>query len=262
MSNSRISILVKSIKEIKNWMIPVAYYFGLKKGKKKINFKNGIQCIIRNKFDVIAFYENFFMETNCPTDLMSIRKKDVIIDIGAHVGYFTLYASNIAKEGKIYSFEPTNQTYQILEENVILNKLKNVKTTNCGVSDQVGTAILYIDDENSIGNSMFISNNKKIEKIKVTNINKIIGDNHIDKINLLKLDCEGAEFSILMKLSNREIEKIEKISVEVHLDLSETNLKDLEDHLRNNGFKVVTRPTKVKNLVMLYAFNKKFNLTN
>jgi FkbM family methyltransferase len=262
MSNSRIQILVESIKKIKNWEIPMIYYFGLKQSKKIVNFKNGIQCIIRNKFDAIALYENFFMKTNCPSDLMSIKKNDIIIDIGAHVGYFTLYASNIAKEGKIYAFEPTNQTYQILKENIKLNKLKNVKTTNCGVLDQVGTATLYSDEENSISNSMFKSNNKKIEKINVINITKIIEDNDINKINLLKLDCEGAEFLILMELSNVEIKKIEKISVEVHLDLSERKIEDLENFLKEKGFKVITRPTKLKNLVMLYAFNQKFNLRN
>jgi len=262
MSDSKIQILLKSIREIKNWHVPMTYYFGLKKGKEIVKFKNKIQCIIRNRFDVIAFYENFFMETNCPTDLMSIRERDTIIDIGAHAGYFTLYASTKAKEGRIFAFEPTKQTYQILEENIRLNELENVKTTNCGVLDQVGTATLYFDEENSIGNSMFISNNKKTEKIRVTNIGKIIEENHIEKINLLKLDCEGAEFPILMKLSKTEIEKIEKISAEVHLDLSEKKLKDLENFLKVSGFRIVTRPTNVKNLIMLYAFNEKFNLRN
>ena len=76
--SKKISIIFKLKKEIKNWKIPILYYFGLRKKEAIIEFKNGIKCIIRNKSDSIAFLEVFFLNTNdFWRDYNEMKKKGV-----------------------------------------------------------------------------------------------------------------------------------------------------------------------------------------
>jgi tRNA1(Val) A37 N6-methylase TrmN6 len=56
-----------------------------------------------------------------------IRSNDVIVDIGAHIGIFTIYASQFCNNGKIYSFEPVKENYDLLLNNIELNRLEQVK---------------------------------------------------------------------------------------------------------------------------------------
>ena len=113
----KISIIFKLKKEIKNWKSPILYYLKLKNEENIIEFKNGLKCIIRNKSDAIAFLEVFFLNTNDWIDEFKIKEKDIVIDIGAHVGYFSIHSSINAKNGKIFAFEPYDKSFEILMKN-------------------------------------------------------------------------------------------------------------------------------------------------
>ena len=63
-----------------------------------------------------------------------IKNNDVVIDIGAHVGLFSLFVSQFCKDGKIYCFEPVKENYEILLDNIDLNKIKNIISLNLAVS--------------------------------------------------------------------------------------------------------------------------------
>ena len=134
----KISIIFKLKKEIRNWKLPILYYFGLRKKEGVIEFKNGIKCIIRNKSDSIAFLEVFFLNTNDWIDEFKIKEKDIVVDIGAHVGYFSIYSSINAKNGKIFAFEPYTKSFEVLRKNLKINKIENVITQNLGVAKKSG----------------------------------------------------------------------------------------------------------------------------
>ena len=102
-SIKKIKILRDLIKQIKNWYNPINYYLGISNKHGIIYFKNGIKCIMRNKSDSIAFFENYFLKLNNPDEKFEIKKNNTVIDIGAHIGYFTIYAAKNAYQGIIYS---------------------------------------------------------------------------------------------------------------------------------------------------------------
>ena len=264
MSNliTKITIIFKLKKEIKNWKIPILYYFGLKNREEVIKFKNGLKCIIRNKSDSIAFLEVFFLNTNDWMDEFKIKEKDIVIDIGAHVGYFSMYSSINAKQGKIFAFEPYDKSFELLIKNLDINRIKNVIPQNLGVTKESGTSTLYLKKDFSIGNSIYknLNSDSKIE-IKTISVQDIIKNNNLQKINILKLDCEGAEYQILLNLDHETLEKIDKIVSEMHPKIESFKIEEVKKFLIKNRFDVrIIHPLKdiSEELVMLYA--KKQNI--
>ena len=158
-------IAIKVIIKIKNWTCPIFYYFNLKNGKCVAEFRNGTKCIIRNRSDAVVFMENFFLDSYDREEGFSIKENDIVIDIGAHVGYFTIYAAKKAKNGKIITFEPSKESFNVLKNNLKINNIQNVIIENVGVGAKSGTAILNVDVTHDIGNSIFFSSENSEKRI-------------------------------------------------------------------------------------------------
>lgn len=145
-------------------------------------------------------------------DVYEISDQDIIVDIGGHIGSYTIKAAHKCTRGHVYTFEPYLPTYTILKENV--KRFKNVTIFDKAVSDHSGLQSLYISKTNPAENSLtrVTDTQTTVELISLNDIYSILG---ISQINLLKLDCEGAEFSILFN-SKEALQKIDKIIMEVH----------------------------------------------
>ena len=99
----------------------------------------------------------------------------------------------------------------------------------------------------------------KKEIVEVVTLSDIINAHQIKKINLLKLDCEGAEFKIILNLNDDIIKKIEKITVEVHPKMANRSINELKEFLNKKGFLVQKRDLDSKEgLHMLYAVNQSY----
>ena len=256
----KIKIFKNTIKQIRNWHTPINFYLGISNKEDTIYFKNGTKCIMRNKSDSIAFFENYFLKVNNPNKKFEIKKNDIVIDIGAHIGYFTIYAANSANEGTVYSIEPYKESFEILEKNLKLNNLTNVKSFHAAISKVTEQITLYIDKKNQIGNSIFKTDETiESEKVESFNLKDFVKTNKIEKIDFLKIDCEGAEFEILLNFDKELMKKINKISAEVHENSNTYSLDKLVDFLKENNFKVSTSNmsnNSTMKLSMLYAENK------
>jgi len=254
-------IIKELIKQIKNWYSPINHYLGITNKANIIYFKNGTKYIMRNKSDSIAFFENYFLKLNNPNEKFEIKKDDIVIDIGAHIGYFTIYAAKNAYQGIVYSIEPYRESFEILKKNLKLNDLSNVKPFHAAISKITGQVTLYIDKNNQIGNSIFrMDETTESEKVESFSLRDFMENNKIEKIDFLKIDCEGAEFEILLNLEKEVLKKINKISAEIH-ENDNNSLDKLIDFFNKNNFKIKTanminKPT-IK-LSMLYAENKEF----
>ena len=147
-----------------------------------------------------------FSEIELSLMLKFIMKDDVVFDIGANIGAFTVpFAKKVGDFGEIYSFEPQKLIYEILHENVNKNKLKNVKVFNIGVGKKEEELELNDIDYSKVGNfggvsfkyesSSFTKNikNKKY-KVKVKNLDQLT---EIKKCNFIKMDVELMELEIL-----------------------------------------------------------------
>jgi len=260
---NKAKIFKELIKQIKNWYNPINHYLGITNKANIIYFKNGTKCIMRNKSDSIAFFENYFLKLNNPNEKFEIKKDDIVIDIGAHIGYFTIYAAKNAYQGTVYAIEPYRESFEILKKNLKLNDLANVKPFHAAISKITEQVTLYIDKNNQIGNSIFrMGKTTESEKVDSFSLGDFIKNNKIEKIDFLKIDCEGAEFEILLNLDKELLKNIHRISVEVHENNNNTNSMDeLIDLMNKNNFTVKTSSlldNSTTKLSMLYAENKEF----
>jgi len=132
-----------------------------------------------------------------------LTKNDYVIDIGANIGLHSIYCSiAVGDLGKVYSFEPTPNTFKQLADNIELNKLNNVTIYNLGISDSETKLSINTSENYDAWNTFTdISKNAnaamfdKAVEVNVLRLDKWIEDEKIDfeKIALIKIDVEGWE---------------------------------------------------------------------
>jgi FkbM family methyltransferase len=137
------------------------------------------------------------------------------IDIGANCGIATIILAKQNPNSLVYSFEPDPSVFKVLEENVKLNNLSNVILFNKAMCrKETKTIELCLHPSYSGGNTTcadkaVFTNNTIVECVS---FDEIIETYKISKIDLLKIDCEGAEYEILYE-SERFKERIVKAIV-------------------------------------------------
>lgn len=156
-----------------------------------------------------------------------LSNNPIMVDVGAHVGIATLYFKKNYPKAKILSFEPNPYLFELLKENVNANGLSDIKLYNYALAVKPGLRDFYIDSsENkwySTGNFEPKAWNKRqdTQKIQVQTQNleyifmEVKNWSQRDQIDLLKLDIEGAESSIL-KNNAELLSRIRSIIIEYH----------------------------------------------
>jgi len=218
MSNffENLRIFLNSRKIFKNWYIYPKVYYKLISDKFPIFETNtGLKIKIRkHSTDLMALTHVWLIE-EYKSKNFEIKDTDVIIDVGGHIGLFSLYASQFCKNGLIYSFEPVPENYNLLIDNIQSNDLNQIKSFNLAVSNSNSNVKLYLNDDEA-GHSMFSKSSKTITVDSIS-LQQIFDDNNIENCNFLKLDCEGTEYEILQNLPLSYFNKIEKIVIEYHM---------------------------------------------
>ena len=166
------------------------------------------------------------------------NKSPLIIDVGAHIGLSTLYFKMIYPKAKIVAIEPHPELVEILKRNVELNRLENVEVIEAAVGNEEGERSFFIDvDDEWLSSSSFSrgawNNTQENKEIKV-NVVKL-GGLIKKKVDLLKLDVEGAEEEVLLSLGNKLI-MVEHILFEYHPRKDKTPDK-IVGNLLNFGLK-------------------------
>ena len=129
-----------------------------------------------------------------------VHEGDVVIDVGAHVGYYTLLmAQLVGKNGKVYSFEPDPVNFELLKKSVEINGFENVVLIQKAVSDTTEKIKLFLGDNDSAINRIYdakLGDAKKSIDVESVTIDEYFKEN--DKLfNIIKIDSEGSEAKII-----------------------------------------------------------------
>ena len=191
-----------------------------------------------NTYDRQALHE-VWAQKEYEDEHFTIGPNDVVVDIGAHIGTFSVWAAKQATSGRVYAFEPNQENYRLLEENKQLNNLTNLHLFNLAVSNQVGEAVLFNSDHHSLSHSFFEVGAPNQTTVRTTSLAEILQANGIHRVNYLKIDAEGAEYLIVLNTPARALRRIDKIIIEYHDYLNHDHTyQDLEKYLAENGFEV------------------------
>ncbi len=217
--------------------------FGLKKNDFAIICKanNLLLDYSQNKKEIDILRDVF--EARSYSDYFPFYQKVTIIDIGAHYGYFSLFSSkNTDNASLIFAFEPDVNNYRILCRNIEKNKAANIHPVNCAIAGTDELSRLY--KGRSPNNSLlqdysFVQKDQYI-KIQTKTLPQIITDNDIQRIDFLKMDCEGSEYAILETMPDRVLNLITTVSMEFHdLKSAKYNGQFIVHLLREHHFEIV-----------------------
>ncbi len=142
-------------------------------------------------------FELYFLEDKHPFESEvlkgQIKKGDVVLDIGAYVGYYTMLASKIVgDEGKIFAFEPDPENFKNLEINIKKNNCHNVELVKAAVCDKTGSMKLYLNKSDRSENTLYGSNIEDSITVKTIKLDDYF-KNRDNRVNFIKIDIEGAE---------------------------------------------------------------------
>ncbi|MEJ7778804.1 MAG: FkbM family methyltransferase, partial [Daejeonella sp.] len=163
------------------------------------------------------------------------------MDIGGNTGLFSLRMKQLYPEAKIFSFEPFQSNFKQLSATIEASKLKDVSAFPFGIGGTTRTERLYIHKNNIGGHSIMQSetNSDAYTEIELVSIREMFNKLKITKCNLLKMDCEGAEYEIIKNIDQELAASIERIVFEPTPTAYDVN--ELTEHLKSVGFEMVDR---------------------
>ena len=218
-------------------------------------FGKEITLTLRNEGDYAIANELFLDHQYRFCDEVIKKAKNPIIDIGGHLGFFSLYAALQNLEVPIYAFEPHIGNYEILKDNLKQNRIKNVMPKNLALDKEVKEIQLQISKEDlNHSTKRAIEPTGEIQPIQTTTLERVFQKNRIEKCDLIKIDCEGSEFDIIYNTPKEIFTKTSNIFLEYHDWIAGESSEKLKQFLSNQGYKVEKYPNnKMKELGFLWC---------
>lgn len=197
-----------------------------------------LKFIVNNLSESGVILENFVQNQY---DWLDAKNK-IVVDIGANIGDTTVYFSKIKKAKKVIAFEPYPYSYKIAKENINLNKITNVILLNEGVGGKEDYIRVNPAFENSGSDSL--KSFSKGKKIKIVTLKSIVNNYDIEN-GILKMDCEGCEYPIILNASKETLRKFEQIMLEHH-----NGYLNIKRKLEEAGFNVINNTNIWVGLIM------------
>jgi len=178
------------------------YYDSLSKiGNKKDSYS----CFIA----FLALVEDIIIKDQYDAkEFLHSDDSKVILDCGANIGIFSLWAHYLSSESQIYSFEPTKSTFEILEKNIKINNLdKNILAFNMALGDTQKQTVIRINKEggsgagNSLIDSKFITSATILQEVLMVTLDNFVQENNLPRVDFIKIDTEGYEKQIIQGAS-------------------------------------------------------------
>ena len=170
-----------------------------------IDYTSLIYPYVKKFYDTKIKLLDFFPQDDGPyeKDNIELKKGDWVVDAGANIGMFSLFAAKkVGEQGKVFSFEPVPATQRLLKRNIELNGIKNVEVVPFALGEKKGELSFSIFPESLECSSGFFDNEGSREKVNQITLDEFVEENKIHKIDFIKSDVEGMERNLLTGARN------------------------------------------------------------
>ena len=257
------------------------------RGHQRYVLPNGLEIAHLNSYETAHLYREIFEDQTYVRHGIHLRDDAVVLDIGANIGLFSLFVTSRCSRASIHAFEPGPLAYEALKANCQAY-VPGARTYNVGVADKSGSAAFAFYPASSVFSGFHSDEGRdraaiqqvienalrdaavappdaalhagqlaagRLQRIslecRLTTVSEIVRDNHLAKVDLLKIDAERSELEILAGIADEDWTRIEQIVLEVHdqptLEQVEVLLagrgyhctRDEESSLRGSGFRTV-----------------------
>ncbi len=223
-----------------NWPVYFAFKWGFWK-PSEIEFRLRPSGVIRVPTRrLVEFKQSFFDEVYVRGLARPVHGGDVI-DIGANVGCFTLFATSALGCDRVIALEPDPHNFRHLERNVALNPGRGIVAIRKAVSAISGEIQFYNDTDaaSTTGGTLLSDRGERRGYTQISvwssTLSEIFAECGVSRCALLKLDCEGSEFDILETADQALLNRIDQIAMEVH-EMPGRTIKGLVERLTRCGF--------------------------
>jgi len=208
--------------------------------------RSGLRFHVRGGMDIWSLKETFldrFYE-RCG---FAIQPGWTVIDVGAGLGDFTLFAA-MQKAACVYAFEPFPGSFDLLAQNLELNQVQNVSIFPQAVGGAGGSLTLDLRGgeplqfQSRAGSVAPAQGQITVESRSLAQVFDLPG---LESCDLMKLDCEGAEYEILFSAPPELFQRIQRLVLEYHEQVTEYTRDDLVNFLQAQGFEVEVFPNAV-----------------
>jgi FkbM family methyltransferase len=177
-----------------------------------------------------------------------INEGDIVVDVGASIGYFTLiFARAVGPKGQVFAFEPRPERFELLKKNIEINGYQNVTIENSAVMEQSGESDFYYSKNEKTGFKLEVSEEQKniiSEKgsAKTVRLDDYFKEKNLqNKIKFIKSDVDGPEFAVLKSAGSILENKSLKIFFEwdyEYIKIAGDDPEEILELLYKNGFKI------------------------
>lgn len=193
-----------------------------------LNFKNGL------KYKIYSVADHFHCQEyiNNYYDIKNIEHKNIVLDIGANSGDFSIFISQ--KATQVFAFEPIPLLFNRIKENAKINNFKNIHIFNYAIAERSGQ--ITFNPEDNVFCARAVNNGKlKVSAVTWNELYKLIGRPAC--IDLLKMDCEGGEYTLIK--SNKILDVVKDLRIELHIycESDKSSAKRLIEILKKYKFK-------------------------
>lgn len=238
----RLPEIWRAIVLFRNWGSFVLLYSGIRKfpGKFVVQSRSGLSIVCVEAVDVTTVWVVW-----CGRDYHLPVTARTVLDLGANIGAFSLFAAAYGKVESVVSLEPMASTCERLRENVVDNRLeKLISVHELGVAGETGTRTIWAG-VGSAHSSMFQRNDPAWEtgekrQIAVIGLAELFATLGRAEWDCVKMDCEGGEVEAVLRADNATLRRMKFVAMEYHFPGSLAGAETaLFAKLEEAGFKCV-----------------------
>ena len=243
---------------IKNWQTMLRVFLGLSVPKPiLIELKNGLRFQVRTPMDIWVLKEAS-IEHQYEGASVAIEDNWKILDVGAGLGDFAVTVAKEHPHSTIYAYEPFPDSFNLLLENMRLNKIENVRAFPQAIGAQTGSMQLHSVSSEAVQQStvapVAASHAIQVQSIALDEVLAVLNLAHFD---YMKMDCEGAEYGVFFNASPATLQKIDRICLEYHDGVTSHSHEDLVRLFELNEYQVDCKSNPAHpDLGLLFATRK------
>ncbi len=226
--------LPRVISQIRNWPVYLFNYLLRRKRPAEYTLRRGFR-LIDGRGTLAGTIAVIFVRR----EYGPMQDYRTIVDIGANMGSFAVYAALTCPNSKIYCFEPEEQNFRVLMQNIAVNSLETrVRAFQCAVASNSGYRAMAIGP--SPLNSLVATEAcERSQTVLCITLPEILKQQELEAVDLLKMNCEGAEYEILAGCTRTDFKRMPRIRLEYHnLDTTKKNGKWLANYLKGQGYQI------------------------
>jgi FkbM family methyltransferase len=209
--------------------------------------KDGLIISVRRNYMDAAILEEVFLD-QCYLRGVTLPEKPTIVDIGGYIGDFALYAVKRLDAGKVVVCEPAPRNWALLTRNVANNHYEDrIDAVNKAVTGGEDVMMnVNAPDRAQARISAYAQTEVQRQPIPGVSLASLVEHYRLSVIDLLKIDCEGGEYAILLATPSEVFARIRHIVFECHeIDGFKTKLAAVKQRLAREGFSVKVRGSLV-----------------